>query len=246
MGGMVSRYMSNLVTGGDSSEKLPKEFRRSLSTEAKMEEFSRFSIPDSSHLQIYLRKYPNFRESNIPFHQFEPSEHELEENLLIERRKKEEKEANLRRRKEGKGTNPGRRIGRSIIFQGLPDPSGDSSQNEPGPSGIPHNYEDIEAALAAAEAEEDQESVNGENEDPVILEYIENQIEENNDEEFGIFDDRQIEFVDEDEDENVNDPIFEFVQNDEIDDSQYINLIADLPAKRSRKRPSRFDDFDLN
>ena len=100
--------MSFLVTGGDSSEKLAKPFRRSLSTEAKIEEFSSFKIPDISHLQCYLRKYPNFQEENIPFCQFQPSQRELEENNLIERKRKEEKGKKLRGR------------ARSIVFEGEP------------------------------------------------------------------------------------------------------------------------------
>ena len=239
--------MSLLVTGGDSSEKLPNEFRRPLSTEAKIEEFSEFTAPNQSHLQVYLRKFPNFRESNIPFFRFEPSPEEFEQNEEIERRKKEEKEENLRRRNEERqaGRKPSRkRTGRSIVFHGLPD-SSNANEGEAGPSGIGRNHESIEEALDAAEAEgQDQESGNDEDEDPFILEYMENQIEENNDEEFGIYDDRQIEFVD--EDENANDPIYDFLENDENDNSQYINLVGDLPAKRVSKRPSRFDDYDMN
>ena len=242
--------MSLLVTGGDSSESLPKEFRRPLSTEAKIEEFSEFTIPDSSHLQVYLRKYPNFRESNIPFYQFEPSPEELEQNEAIERRRKEEKEENLRRRNEERqaGRKPTRkRTGRSIVFQGLPDPP--SNSNEAGPSGVSRNHESIEEALDAAEAERpaerqsDNDEDDDEDEDPFILEYIENQIEENNDDEFGIYDDRQIEFVEED---IPNEPFYDFDENGENNEAPYINLIADLPTKRARKKPSRFDDYDLN
>ena len=251
IGGLVSRYMSNIVTGGDSSEKLPKEFRRPLSSEAKIEEFSQFSIPDSSHLQVYLRKYPNFRESNTPFHLFEPSPEELEENELIQRQRKEAKEENLRRRNEEKktGRKPTRKTkGRSIVFQGVPDSSSNSNEGEAGPSGVGRGHESIEEALDAAEAEgQDQESVDVEDEDeedPFILEYIENQIEENDDEEFGIYDDRQIEFVD--EEEVANDPVYDFLEDDENNDAQYINLVADLPSRRKTKRPSRFDDYDMN
>ena len=236
--------MSVLVTGGDSSEKLSKEFRRPFSSEAKIEEFSKFSIPDPSHLQVYLRKYPNFRETNVPFFQFHPSPEELEQNALIERKRKEEKEENLRRRKEERqaGRKPStRRTGRSIVFQGEPDPP---SEGEPGPSGIGRNYESIEEALDAAEAEGQDEADDIEDEDPILLDYIENQIEENNDDEFGIYDNRNIEYVD--GDGNENDPAFDFLENDENDEFHYINLIADLPQKRVRKKPSRFNDYELN
>ena len=228
--------MSNFVTGGDTSEKLSKEFRRPLSTEAKIDEFSQFSIPDISHLQVYLRKYPSFRQENVPFFLFEPSRQELEDNASIERRKKEEKEKNLRKKSSKRD--------RLIVFQGEPGPSNAPSQNQAGPS---RAYENIEDALDGALAgRPDPESDDEENEDPVILEYIQNQInQQNNDEEYANFDDRQIEFVGEDQDENINNPIYEFAENDD-DDAHYINLIDNLPQKRSRKKPSRFDDYQMD
>ena len=227
--------MSNFITGGDTSEKLTKEFRRPLSTNAKIEEFSQFSIPDISHLQAYLRKYPSFREENMPFFLFQPSNEELEENARIERRKKEEKENNLRRKKSSERN-------RLIVFQGEPGPSDIPSQNQAGPS---RAYDNIEDALDAALAEEPDSESDEENEDPIILEYIDNQIQQNNDGEFAIYDDRPIEFVDEVQEENINNPVFDFEENED-DDSHYINLISNLPQKRSRKKPSRFDDYDLN
>ena len=225
--------MSIMITGGDSSEKLSKEFRRPLSTEAKIEEFSQFSIPDISHLQVYMRKYPSFREENVPFFQFEPTRKELEENATIERRKKEEKENNSRRK------NPSKR-NRLIVFEGEPGPSDAPNQNQAGPSGTSRQYENIEDALDAALAEGQEPEPDDENEDPVVLEYIHDQIQQNNDEEFAVFDDRQVELVGEDN------PIYEFAEND--DDAHYINLISNLPRVRSsrQKRPSRFDDFQMN
>ena len=211
------------MKGGDSSEKLSKEFRRPLSAAAKIEEFSNFTMPDDerSHLQCFLRKFPNFLESNIPFYQYVPSPEELQKNREIERRKKELPKT--------KGTR-----GRSIIFHGEPGPSGISNQNEPGPSSRQH--ETIEAALEAAMNEANEESEAEEFEDPVILEYIQNQIEEND----------QIEFVGQDQDGNDVDPVYEFLENDDEIDARFINLIPEDRQKRIRKRPSRFDDFELN
>ena len=227
----------SLIIGGDSSEKLTKEFRRPLSSNAKIEEFSGFSMPDKSVLQCYIRKFPNFLESNTPFFEYEPTQEEIDRNKRIETQLMEQIEKDKKSKKGTIRTDVNVR-GRSIYFHGEPGPSGISNQNE---AENHQRYDSIEAAVEAGMAEGDQEVADDEDEDSIIQEFIRDQLAENANNE------QEIEFVGHDGDGNHVDPIYEFLDNEENEiDARYINLIPENRQKRIRKRPSRFDDFDLD
>ena len=220
--------MSCFLSGGDSSEKLSKEFRRPLSKMSKIEDFSNFSMTEEKvdWLRCFLRKYPNYLESNEPFYLYEPTEQELRLNTEIERKRKEEKEKGKTDKTKKKG-----KQGNSIVFQGIDEPD----PNQPGPSGLQnqHRFETIEDALAAAQAE-------GQNNLDI------------DDEDFAILDNQEIGYIGQNEidqdapdEEIAEDIVYEFIENNQ-DNDEIINLLPQLPPRRQRKKPSRFDDYDLN
>ena len=77
-GGLLSRYLSNLVTGGDSSEVLEKSVRRELSSDEFIQEVSDYEAPPLSHFEIYAQKNRVYKSTNLPFYKFVPTPEELQ------------------------------------------------------------------------------------------------------------------------------------------------------------------------
>ena len=77
-GGLLSRYLACLVTGGDSSEVMEKTARRELCSDEFIQEVSDYEVPPLSHFEIYAQKNRVYKSTNLPFYKFVPTPEELQ------------------------------------------------------------------------------------------------------------------------------------------------------------------------
>ena len=98
-GGLLSRYLSTLVTGGDTCEVMEKSDRQELSSDDFFEEISDFELPPLAHFEIYARKFRVYKSDNLPFHKFAPTPEELHVNEHLNEQTKKRK-LNIKRQQQ--------------------------------------------------------------------------------------------------------------------------------------------------
>ena len=105
-GGLLSRYLSTLITGGDSSEIMEKSDRRELCSDEFIQEVSDYELPPLSHFEIYANKNRVYKSTNLPFYKFSPTPQELkayeDEQNEIKRIKEIERKRKLDEKRNGK------------------------------------------------------------------------------------------------------------------------------------------------
>ena len=106
IGGLLSRYYSNFITAGGSSELLTKVDRRNLCLPEYIEDFRNFQPPELYVYQCYHRRYPSYSRDNLPFFRYQPTQHEIDINQEIcqkmEEQKKKDREEAKKKREERK------------------------------------------------------------------------------------------------------------------------------------------------
>ena len=91
IGGLLSRYYSNFITAGGSSELLTKVDRRNLCLPENIEAFRNFQPPELYVYQCYHRRFPSYSRDNVPFFRYQPTQHEIDLNQEICRKMEEQK-----------------------------------------------------------------------------------------------------------------------------------------------------------
>ena len=106
IGGWRSRYYSNFITAGGSSELLTAVDRRNVCLPENLEAFNNFQPPELYVYQCYHRRYPSYHRDNVPFYLYHPTQHEIEINQehcrRMDEQKKKDREAAKQRRIERK------------------------------------------------------------------------------------------------------------------------------------------------
>ena len=106
IGGWLSRYYSNFITGGGTSELMTKVDRRNLCLPENVEAFNNFKLPELYYYQCYHRRYPSYSRDNVPFYRYHPTQQEIDTNLEIcrkmEEQKKKDREEAKKKREERK------------------------------------------------------------------------------------------------------------------------------------------------